>query len=116
MKQVIYGKLYDTEKASELASWSNGYSSQDGRWVEETLYRTVKGNYFIFGRGGWLSRYVEHDEFFSDCNGCEIRPVTKYEAAAWVAERDGNDMCYIIHDLTINDLLDIEFQDEVEDA
>ena len=58
MKKVINGKLYNTETAEEVASWTNGYTTQDFNYCEETLYRTKNGNYFLHGFGGALSKYA----------------------------------------------------------
>ena len=57
MRQLINGKLYDTENSTKLASWSNGYPSESDLWIEETLYKTTEGDYFICGEGGTVTPY-----------------------------------------------------------
>lgn len=56
MKKVIDGKMYNTETADEVASHSYGYQS-DFNYIEETLYRTKKGAWFLYGEGGANTRY-----------------------------------------------------------
>ncbi len=87
MKRVVNGKLYDTEKAEEVASWGNGLGNSDFRHVEETLYRTKKGNWFLEGSGGPMTKY-------SDSNGNTkwgttlLIPLNSEEAKEWLEERD----------------------------
>ena len=97
--------IYDIDTAIELARWSNGpYSSDDGHWIEETLYKTAKGNYFIYGIGAWLTLYAATDETGASCNVGELRPLTRYEAAEWA----------VYHEL--DQLLDTEFPEELKYA
>jgi len=61
MKGIIDGKIYDTEKAQEIASdWEDD--------VSETLYRTEKGEYFLYTQ--------------------RIISLTKGEALAWCEENE----------------------------
>jgi len=57
VKKVIGGKLFDTEKATLIAEFWNGLYSSDAYSIIEELYVTDKGNYFIYGKGGPLSKY-----------------------------------------------------------
>ena len=57
MKKIIDGKLYNTETANEIGSWRNGYNYCDFQWCGETLYKTKRGKYFLFGEGGPMSMY-----------------------------------------------------------
>ena len=59
MKKIINGKLYDTETAKEICSWSNVYYSGDFYHTYETIYQKKTGEYFLYGRGGALSQYGE---------------------------------------------------------
>ncbi len=52
MKAIINGKRYSTETATRVVVWSNGYYENDFHHVEETLYRTPKGAYFLHWAGG----------------------------------------------------------------
>ena len=69
MKKVIKGKLYDTDKAQEVAYWSNGWGDRDYR--NATLYRKRTGEYFVHEQRG------EYDASESIC------PLTYDEAKAW---------------------------------
>lgn len=45
MKSIINGKMYNTETATEVATYRNGRSYSDFLYVEETLYRKKQGNF-----------------------------------------------------------------------
>lgn len=83
MKKVIEGKLYNTETAEELASWHNGCSYNDFNYCREVLYRTKKGNYFIYGEGGAMSKYSRFCGNNSWDGGDDIVPLTIEEAKEW---------------------------------
>lgn len=86
MKQVMDGKLFDTEFAAFIGERSYG-SRGDFRHVEETLYRTPKsGEYFLAGRGGPLSRYANEVEPGSYQGGAGIIPLSLAEAIDWASE------------------------------
>lgn len=59
MKQVIEGKLYDTETATEICRRDNGRGNGDFSYVREALYRTKKGRFFLAGEGGAMTHYAE---------------------------------------------------------
>lgn len=59
MKKIIDFKRCVTEKAEEIANWSNDYPKTDFSFRQEILYRTENGNYFIHSIGGPWSRYAE---------------------------------------------------------
>ena len=83
MKKVINGKLYNTDTATPLASRCEHHG--DFRSVDESLYRTKKGSYFLAGSGGPMSKYaVACDNGWS--GGSDIIPITEEEARGW-AER-----------------------------
>ena len=54
MKKIINGKVYNTETAIEIASdeyWDGSNRSRHGR--NTYLYKTNKGNFFIFNKTNW---------------------------------------------------------------
>lgn len=57
MKKVIGGKLYNTETATKIAV----ISKRDHNFSDHTtrLYITKKGNFFLQGKGGPMSRWAE---------------------------------------------------------
>ncbi|MDD4151361.1 MAG: hypothetical protein PHR68_01990 [Candidatus Gracilibacteria bacterium] len=85
MNKIIGGKLYDTEKADLLISAGNGLSGSDFRYFSEDLYITKKGNFFIHGEGGPLTKYVV--ESGSRRNGSEdIFVLDKKDVLNWLEE------------------------------
>lgn len=83
MKQIINGLRYDTATATEVASYSLGYRT-DFSGIEETLYRTAKGNYFIHGWGGAASSYAKPVGDGSMTEGEAITPMSEAEAVDWL--------------------------------
>ena len=90
MKQMIDGKMYNTDTAEEIGSWSNHLGYGDFRSCSEELYRTEKGNYFLHGKGGAMSRYAES---YGDSvsGGSAIIPMDKEEAFEWAQQHCGDE-------------------------
>lgn len=88
MKRITDGKKYDTKTANSVAVWDNGHGPTDGHYVSEKLYRTKKGNWFVHGEGGGLSRYAESCGQNATCGGATIVPLTPDEAFAWLSKHD----------------------------
>ena len=86
MRQVIAGKLYDTEGAKRQGYWSNGLGYDDFSWCEETLYKTRSGAYFIHGRGGARSRYSISVGQYQWVGAQHIEPVDLAAAKQWAEE------------------------------
>jgi len=85
MKKLINGKLYDTETAEEIYTSDNGIYGNDFRRYSETLYRTKKGVFFLYGEGGPLSKYaVNHGN--STSGGSDITVLSNIEAFEWLQE------------------------------
>jgi hypothetical protein len=57
MRRIIEKRVYDTEVSVYIADNWNGLMQEDDRYCEERLYKTKKGNYFLYGSGGPLSKY-----------------------------------------------------------
>lgn len=91
MKKVIDGKIYNTETAVELAYYNNGVSQNDFTYIDESLYRTRKGNFFLAGEGGAMTRYAHRCSDNTTCGGEGIFPLTEKEAREWV-ERNANEI------------------------
>jgi len=85
VKAVIDKKVYNTKTATEIAEDYNTPDQGNFHYCSETLYRTKKGAYFLFGEGGALSKYAEHFPGGSS-GGSEIIPFSDDEAAEWLAE------------------------------
>jgi hypothetical protein len=85
MKTIINKKVYDTEKATEIAFTTNGYDSGDFNYQYETLYVTENGAWFLHGEGGALSDYAQI-RGRERTGGEKIRPLSRDEAYAWLEE------------------------------
>lgn len=82
MRKIINGKIYDTEKAECLGSYDNGNCRNHFSFYEAELYKTKKGNYFIYENGGPNSKcsiYVGGNYM----GGSNIYSVSKEEASQW---------------------------------
>jgi hypothetical protein len=86
MKKIINGKVYDTEKAKQVASYSNAGSWRDFQHYEETLYLKRTGEYFLFGEGGPMTRYARSEGQNSWTGGERIEPLTYAAAKEWAEE------------------------------
>ncbi len=86
MKRIIDGKVYDTETAACVADWSNGYHGGDFKRCEEGLYRTKKGNWFLAGEGGPMSKYARPVGNMTS-GGEGLEPITADEAREWLEAR-----------------------------
>lgn len=84
MRKVINGKLYNVDTAESIGYRTHGAPS-DTRYVEECLYRTKKGAFFIWGTGGPFSAYGQpvQDMWAS---GEDIVALTEDEARAWLEQ------------------------------
>ncbi|WP_146227926.1 hypothetical protein [Rhodobacter viridis] len=103
MKRIINGKRYDTDSANYIGTYAHGHPGDFG-WFEEDLYRTSKGEYFIAGEGGAMSKYARSAGGNSWSGGSAITPIEKQYAFAWAQE------CLSA------DEVDQEFGDEISDA
>lgn len=87
MKKIINGKKYDTEKAEMIAEYWNGLGTDDFDNITEKLYRTKKGNWFLWGSGGAFTDYaVLHGN--STSGSSDIRALTAKEALDWCTKTD----------------------------
>jgi hypothetical protein len=102
--KIIDGKRYNTETATEIANWSNGLGYSDFRFVEESLYRTQKGVFFLVGKGGALSTYAQSCGNNSTCGGSEWKVLSDEEAFEWLQYRDQTEQ------------LERLFADKIQDA
>lgn len=90
-QKVIDGKIYDTEKAELIHEWENGDSLGDIHYLEEKLYRTPRGAYFLVGEGGAATAYAQRIEGNSWADGGDICALTEAEAISWLEEHGGTE-------------------------
>lgn len=91
MKRTVDGKTYNTETANFIASWSNDLGWSDFRHVEEDLYVTGRGNFFLCGKGGPSSHYARSCGSNTWSEGSGIITLTREEALEWCEIRDEQD-------------------------
>ena len=83
MRMVIQGKVYDTDKAESI--WDRSHlGPSDWQYVDETLYRTPRGRWFLAGKGGPMSKYAEPWEKNGRQSGSGIKPMSEGDALAWM--------------------------------
>lgn len=95
MRQIIEGKVYDTNKAAKLCEIECTAYRGDFRYHDTALYVTKNGAYFLAGHGNALSMWAESCAG-GTCGGQGIRVLTLEEAK----EYGQNDMSvddYIEH-------------------
>ena len=90
MRKIINGQMYDTEKAECLGSYDNGHCRNNINFYEEELYKTKKGNYFIYENGGSNSKcsiYIGGNYM----GGSNIYAVSEEKARKWAEKYLGTD-------------------------
>ena len=87
MKKIINGKTYNTETAELIGDYSQSYPN-DFNYIEEALYVTKKGGYFLAGGGGAMSKYSRSVDQNSYCGGSGMHVIPKGEALAWCERHD----------------------------
>jgi len=81
MRKIINGKRYNTATATNVCDVSpSGYFSNDFRWEDTYLYRTSRGNWFLAGKGGPLTRWAQKSGDTGRCSGSGIIPIDADEA------------------------------------
>lgn len=88
MKKVINKKMYDTDTAELVAEYSYGRGWSDFRYIHEALYRTKKGQFFLFGEGGAASIYAEDIGGNQSTDGSKIIVYTPEDAYQWLEENE----------------------------
>lgn len=82
MKKIIDGKVYNTDTATKIGEWSYGRYG-DINYVEEVLYKTKKGAFFIYYEGGANTSYGVDVGNFNRSDSRGIFVINKGEAKTW---------------------------------
>lgn len=85
MKKMIRGRLYDTEKATEIGHDSYSTKGEFNYWCE-TLYRKRTGEFFLHGEGGTASNYAVCCGLNTWSSGEKIIPLSFEEAQKWTKD------------------------------
>jgi len=93
MRKVIEGKLYNTETAEMVATDSYSHYGDRGYWSQE-IYRTKRGNWFLCGEGGAMSKYAQAIGQNEVGGGSAIIPLTEGEALAWLEDHTEDSEAY----------------------
>ena len=83
MKQIINGKIYNTETADYIGNYETNCGSRDFGYEFTELYRTKKGAFFVAGNGGPYSRWSMPIGTNGMGGGSGIQTMTTEEALAW---------------------------------
>jgi len=84
MKRVINGKTYDTQTAESLCDGAANLAFVDFRDLYEHLYRSPKGQYFVAGCGGPMTKYKQWSGRHRYGWGEGLTLVTELEAKRYV--------------------------------
>ncbi|MBU2578273.1 hypothetical protein KKA69_05625 [Patescibacteria group bacterium] len=88
MKKVINGKIYDTKTADVIDEWSSHHNCGDFGHSAETLYRTKRGAFFVYGEGGPLTKWSIPVGSNGRGGSADIEALTRDEALRWCEERN----------------------------
>jgi len=88
MQKLINGKLYDTDHAEKIASYSTGGSTSDFDFYREALYRTESGRWFLHGQGHAKTKYASTTSDGMKGWGSDIRALSEEQAFEWCQRKD----------------------------
>ena len=89
MKKIINGKKYDTETAKCCGSFSKNEGSFT--YCCEELYKKKTGEFFLYGKGGPISKYSQSCGQNCWSGGSDIVPLTETQARKWMEEHEDAD-------------------------
>ena len=104
MKAIIKGKRYNTDKAQLVAKYDNILGGSDFNYLCEKLYQTEKGNWFLAGEGGPMTKYARHVGNGNKSGGSKITPMTENDVIEWLEEHDHTE------------ILEAYFPEHIDDA
>lgn len=84
MKKIINGKKYDTETAKCCGCFSK--NEGEFTYCYEELYKKKTGEFFLYGKGGPMSKYSQSCGQNTWSGGSDIVPLTEAQARKWMEE------------------------------
>ena len=84
MKQVINGKLYDTDKSKNIADWDDGKAERDYVTRMESLYVSSKGTYFLEIWEGFLP---QNEGMTATVDAVYLKVVSQEDTMKWLEEK-----------------------------
>lgn len=87
MQRVIDRKLYDTDRAEQIAQHAPNTARGDFHYLIETLYETPSGEYFLYCEGGPATEYAKPCDGGGRTAGEELKLLDEEAALDWCEER-----------------------------
>lgn len=103
MNKIINGKVYNTDTARQIGTWSNGADRTGFSWVEESLYQKKTGEFFLHGQGGPNTRYAQQLEASQWTSGETISLVSYNSARQWAEDHLTADQYQAVFDEVAED-------------
>jgi len=91
MKQIIDGKMYNTDTAEPIHYWDNGCGRSDFKFRSKRLYKTKKGSLFIEHDGGAMTDMAVSAGSNSVTGSSKIEPVTEKDAFNFLCSHGGTE-------------------------
>ena len=86
MKKIINGKMYNTDTAAFIGSYSNGYDYHIYGWLKEVIYKKKTGEYFMSVECESLTPYAK-ECLDGWAPGVSIIPLSVDEAMKWAEKK-----------------------------
>ncbi|MBY5826314.1 MULTISPECIES: hypothetical protein [Rhizobium] len=91
ISKIINGLRYDTATATEICSFESSVSQADFQYEETWLYKTPRGQFFLAGRGGAMTRWAQPVQD-GRSGGRGLVPVGVEEARAFAEDHAGEEI------------------------
>ena len=85
VKKKFNQQVYDTKKAELIYEYENDYEMSNFQWMVESLYRTKKGEWFLAGEGGPMTKYRKISDD-GDTYGEGLEPISADTALEWLKQ------------------------------
>jgi len=89
MKAIVDGKRYDTDTATKVLDWTNGYYPGDFKYRQKILYLTKNGAWFIYHSGGAMTDLAVVAGSNTYSGSSKIEPVDKEDAYKFLCSHGG---------------------------
>ena len=94
MRKIIDGRVYDTDTARLVCPIHCSYSQGDFNYEDTDLYKTGRGQYFLAGTGGPMTRWAQPEGSSGRRGGNGIMLIEILEARE-IVEQNGTDEQWI---------------------
>lgn len=86
MKKIINGKVYNTETAEYIGGfYKGGTSISDFNYIEQNIYRSKNGQYFLYILG-WANTEYSTNYWNSSSEGEYMGLMSMEDIATWLEE------------------------------